>query len=197
VRIFQTVNACSYLDHVLGCTRTSVTCRNRCSRTLNPCARPEREFSMLYSSWYSLQDEALPWERAILPQGQLPSKADTCAAQPTPELPPDVLYEVFKRLECLRSLTRCRAVCSRWHIAASDERLLANVALASVGDSQHWKSDFKAKEASMVLSILGRGTARSVCLGTQAHWCATCWRDISNWHVLIQLSDKRAHVLIS
>ena len=90
-----------------------------------------------------------------------------------PALPTGCLVEIFRHLDCYRSMAKCRAVCKDWRSAAADSGLHTRLCLRPDSRPHSRQRSTRSSEASAVLRQLSQLQLIDLELGTAPNRCAS------------------------
>lgn len=127
---------------------------------------PALRYTMQNQTWVCYTDSAQRGMLSIQLRRTPPVHAiddQRCQCRP---LPTGCLVEIFKHLDCYRSLTRCSMVCKEWQSAAADSRLHSRLCLRPDSRPHSRQRSTRSAEAAAVLSKLAQQQLVSLEIGT-------------------------------
>lgn len=88
-----------------------------------------------------------------------------------PPLPAGCLVEIFKHMDCYRSLARCSVVCKEWKSAANDAGLHSRLCLRPDSRPHSRQRSTRSAEAAAVLAKLSQQNLCEFEIGTAHNRC--------------------------
>lgn len=142
---------------------------------------------MLNQTWVCYTDNVPGRMMSIQLRRTEPMLVDS--SQRCPPLPAGCLVEIFKYLDCYRSLVRCSSVCKEWQSAAADAGLISRVCLKPDSRPHSRQRLTRSAEAAAVLARLSQQNVRDLEIGTCHTRCVPLDKPTS-----VSLCTARLHI---